>query len=59
MKHYEIKKLKNGWWSATVEDKIGNKQTYSNFFSKKEATTWCYAKVNYYFGRQVAMKEFN
>ena len=57
MKHYEIKKGKLGWYTATVTTKGGRKESYNYFFSKEEAKTWCYAKINYYFGREVANKE--
>lgn len=58
MKHYEIKKGKNGWIEASVIKPDGYKVTFSNFFSKNEALTWCYAKVNYYYGRKVVNQEF-
>ena len=57
LKSCEIKKGKFGWWTATVTTKNGGKDKYDYFFSKEEAKTWCYAKINYYYGREVANKE--
>lgn len=58
MKHYQIKKAKTGWFEASVERKDGSKESYTNFFTKKEAEIWCYAKVRFYYGRVIADKEF-
>ena len=58
MKHYRIRKSTNGWWSASVEKKNGSKVEYNYFFSKDEATSWCYGKIRYEYGRSTAEKEF-
>ncbi len=58
MKHYEIKKGNNGWTKAEVTDPMGRKDSYGCFYSRKEAETWAYAKVRYYYGAKVADAEF-
>lgn len=58
MKHFEIKKA-NGWTKAEVTTPDGRRDAYNNFFNRKEAEAWCYAKVRYYFGKAVADKEFS
>lgn len=58
MKHYEITKENNGWTSALVIRPDGQKISYNRFFSAKEAETWCYAKVRFFWGAKVADKEF-
>ena len=58
MKHYEIKKGKNGWTKAEVIRPDGSKDSFNGFFNREEAEIWCYAKVRYYYGCKVADGEF-
>ena len=57
MKHYTITKQKNGWFKGEV--RLQNRtETYNCFFNHKEAEHWCYAKIRYYYGKDIARQEF-
>lgn len=58
MKHYSIAKAKDGFWKGEITTKSGAKESYNCFFNRKEAKIWCYAKVRYNFGREIANNEF-